>query len=449
MPDAKALGAFVAGQRWFAAKTRRIVAVEVEDEVPVGDDRLIVAGVRLDDGALDRYALPLRASEMTVDALDREAYPLALWTVVARGAHVRGRRGELVGIPTAVFPTTVTLATARRVGGEQSNTSLALGDTALLKHFRRLAPGSNPDAEIARFLTERAHFPHAPRLLGQVEYRSGSGDTYTLAVIYDLVRESEDGWTFVLGELERAFRAADLTAFLDAAEPALAALQRLGDVTAALHLALASDSRDPDFAPETVTASDVARWRDAVRRQLAEAERVLAGTRLPDVSAVGDGLAALLGTTRIRHHGDFHLGQTLYRRARGEWFVIDFEGEPLRPIAERRQKHAPLRDVAGMLRSIDYAAVSAAPSPGDARARAFERAGAARYLTGYRRGTAGAPFAPATDDAFTRAVAAFVVEKAAYEIVYEANHRPDWIRIPVDGLARAAIAISERPAGAA
>ena len=443
-PRSEPFAAWLADRRWFAGKTRRIAGVEIEDRIAVGAATLAIVRVRLDGGEGDRYAVPLAPGAGIVDALDGDTYAPALFALMRAGGRLAGERGELAGVPTRACPADAGERLAARViGGEQSNTSVALGDVALLKHFRRLAVGPNPDQEVTRFLTERTSFAHAPRLYGHVEYRGADG-VITLAVAHELVRDAEDGWAFILGEARRALGDAS------AAEPGLAALERLGAVTAALHVALASDAREPGFAPEAVGPADVARWTDAVRRQLEAARAALRGQRLPEVPDVGAGLGALVGTVKVRHHGDYHLGQTLHRRASGEWVVIDFEGEPLRPIDERRQKHAALRDVAGMLRSIDYAAVSVAPAPDDARARAWERAAAARFLAGYRRGASGAAFVPGGEAAFTRAVAAFVVEKAAYEIVYEASHRPDWVRIPVEGLARAAAAISgTRSAGAA
>jgi trehalose synthase-fused probable maltokinase len=443
-PRSDALAAWLADRRWFAGKTRRIVGVEIEDRVSVGTATLAVVRARLSDGSDDRYAVPLAQSGGIVDALDDGDYAPALFRLIRAGGRLAGERGELVGVPTTACPTAAGEALdARRVGGEQSNTSLVLGDVALLKHFRRLAVGPNPDQEVTRFLTERTAFAHAPRLYGHVEYRARDG-VITLAVAYELVRGAEDGWAFILGEARRAARDER------AAEPGLEALERLGAVTAELHTALSSDPDEPGFAPEPVGAADVARWADAVRRQVDAARVALRGHRLPDVPDVAAGLGALLGTVKVRHHGDYHLGQTLYRPASGAWIVIDFEGEPLRPIEERRQKHAALRDVAGMMRSIDYAAVTVAARPDDPRARTWEAAASARFLAGYRRRADGAAFVPAGEAAFTRALAAFVVEKAAYEIVYEASHRPDWVRIPVEGLARAAAAISgTRSAGAA
>jgi trehalose synthase-fused probable maltokinase len=151
-----------------------------------------------------------------------------------------------------------------------------------------------------------------------------------------------------------------------------------------------------------------------------------------------------VGRQKIRHHGDFHLGQTLYRPAVADWMIIDFEGEPLRPLEERRRKHAAPRDVAGLLRSIDYAAVSAATTPADWPADA-----ARAFAEGYRTATGGASFLPRSDGAFDEAVAVFELEKAAYEIVYEANNRPSWIAIPQGGLARALARLQRAQLGAA
>jgi maltose alpha-D-glucosyltransferase/alpha-amylase len=153
---------------------------------------------------------------------------------------------------------------------------------------------------------------------------------------------------------------------------------------------------------------------------------------------------------KCRHHGDFHLGQTLYRESAGTWAVIDFEGEPLRPLAERRRKHAPLRDVAGMLRSIAYAAETVRTAAASSWADAWEREARTAFLDGYLSTAARAPFLPEDGAAALRAVAAFEVEKAAYEVVYEANNRPDWIAIPLRGLVSAAAALRpSRAAGAA
>ena len=429
-PDA--LGGWIAGQRWFGGKSRRIVAVTREDGVPVGPGTLWIARVRLDDGRDDRYAVPLLEGPAPADALDDPGFCRALLDLMASQARRPGARGELVGTRTHAFPATLAAGTpARRLVGEQSNTSVVFGDALIVKHFRRLAAGVNPDVEVTGFLTGRTSFRATPRLAGSLEYRDAAG-AWTLAMAQELVRDARDGWRWLLDRLA-------------AGDAALGPLATLGRRTAELHLALASDPVEPAFAPEPITIGDVAAWTAAVQQQL-DAARAALGGRLPDgVPARVDaaGLAGLVGAARLRHHGDFHLGQTLAVRDGEDFAIIDFEGEPLRPLAERRQKHTPLRDVAGLLRSLGYAAASA-PAPAG-----WETAAREAFVAAYRAAAAAAPFLPATAGALARALAVLEVEKAAYEVVYEANNRPEWVAIPVRGLVTAAAALrSDRGAGA-
>jgi len=254
-----------------------------------------------------------------------------------------------------------------------------------------------------------------------------------LAIAQELVADARDGWRWLLDRLT-------------AGDAALAPLRTLGRRTAELHLALAADPGEPAFAPERITAADIATWTEAVQRQL-DAARAALGGRWPAGGPAridAAGLAGLVGAAKLRHHGDFHLGQTLAVGDGADFAIIDFEGEPLRPLAERRRKHTPLRDVAGLLRSLGYAAASAPARPG------WEAAARDAFVAAYREAAGAAPFLPAGDAAFTRALAVLEVEKAAYEIVYEANNRPDWVAIPVRGLVSATEALrSGRAAGAA
>ncbi len=439
-PRSDALAAWIAGRRWFATKTRRIAGVAIEDTVALGGASLALARVTLDDGAEDRYALPLSEwdGREVADALDDPAFCRALLDLTARGGAVAGGRGVLRGVPTAAFPSLPSADLApRRIGSEQSNSSVAFGQSLILKHFRRLSAGLNPEEEIGRFLTGRAHFPHVPALCGHLEYESRGGERFTLAVVQPLITGARDGWEWTLEALgDHARRPATL-----------AMLGRLGAATAALHCALAAATDDPDFAPEPVADADVQAWARTVRAQLAAAAAAAGEPGLAADLPIDEGLRGLAGTVKIRHHGDFHLGQTLYREPSGEPFIIDFEGEPLRPLSERRRKHTPLRDVAGMLRSIDYAAACAG---GGGWVEEWRAEGARAFADAYRANTRGAAFVPASDEAFSRAVAVLVVEKAAYEIVYEANNRPAWITIPRRGLLSAATALRlDRGPGAA
>jgi predicted trehalose synthase len=433
-----ALGRWLAGQRWFASKTRRIVGVTPEDRVPVGPGAIEILAVRLDGDVTDRYVVALADGVEPVDALDDPAFSRALLALIAGAGRARGTRGEIIGMRASGFRAGLRAdIPARRLTGEQSNTSVTFGDVLILKFFRRLTPGLNPDLEITRFLTEHTAFRHTPQLAGALEYAAPGTAACTLAVLQELVAGARDGWQWLLERLA-------------AGDPALGALRRLGERTAALHLALATPSYDPAFAAEPITASDLDAWVTDVGRQLAAAQAVLRGGALPDTAPPRAALAGLLGRVKTRHHGDYHLGQTLRVEATADFMIIDFEGEPLRPLAERRRKHTPLRDVAGMLRSLGYAAATTARQAPRGVAADWETEARDAFLTGYRAAAGDAPFVPTSREAFDAAVAVFEVEKAAYEIVYEANNRPDWIDIPVGGLVRASAALaSPRRAGAA
>jgi predicted trehalose synthase len=467
LPSAESLAAWLPAQRWFAGKAHRIAGVEIESTVPLGGAALVVARVRLDDGAEDRYALALAPAPEPVDVLAEPRFARSLLRVMTAGDRIEGTGGAIRGRPTSAGPgLAVEGGAVREIGGEQSNTSIAFGDLLALKQFRRLSPGTNPDEEITRFLTERTAFRHAPRLLGSLAWEPLAGEACALAVAHEFVAGAEDGWRWTLSELRELARDAggpaaapenlpgnDPTAASGDLPPraavSLGALRRLGQRTGELHAALASDRRDPDFAPEPITSADILAWAAGVHRQV-EAARAALGGRLPvEVPDVTLALAGLAGAARIRHHGDFHLGQTLYRPAAGDFAIIDFEGEPLRPLPERRAKHAAMRDVAGLRRSISYAVAAATEGGSGSWRERWEASAQRAYIDGYLGATRGACFMPSTEAAFAGAVAAFELEKAAYEIVYEANHRPAWVAIPVRGLVSAAARIRAGSPGAA
>ena len=431
--DSKATD-WLAQQRWFAAKTRRIAEAVVEDRIPVDGAAVCVVRVALDDGATDRYVVAFTGEATVADAFDDAAFCRGLLRLMASGGEVRGERGALRGHRSRAFPTNLSANDVRRLRGEQSNTSVIFDDAVIVKHFRRLTAGENPELEITRFLTEHTTFRNTPRLAGALEYVDRDGATATLAVAQELVADGRDGWQWLLERLA-------------AGDGALDALGRLGRRTGELHLALATPTRDPAFGTEPIGRADVAGWTAAVERQVEAARAAVAGHRLPDVpEGVAAALAELLGAVKMRHHGDFHLGQTLCRSDGEDFMLIDFEGEPLRPLAERRRKHTPLRDVAGMLRSFAYAAATSMRAGhviGD-----WESDARAAFVDGYRSAAGGAPFVPVSTGSFARAVAALELEKAAYEIVYEANNRPDWVDIPVRGFVSATASLA-RLAGAA
>jgi trehalose synthase-fused probable maltokinase len=444
-PRSERLADWLAGQRWFGAKSRRIVRVDVEDSLPLRGGTLEILRVGLDDGEVQRYAASVTDTESMADALDAPAFVHGL-VALARDEGRRSARGSLTGHRTRAFPASgVESPPIRKLAGEQSNTSVVVGDVLIMKHFRRLAPGLNPDLEITRYLTEATDFAHTPPLAGWLEYACGDDAPATFAVIQRLVTGARDGWEWMLERLRDDHRR-------DATIPALRAL---GTATAALHLALgAAPSDDGAMRPEPVTDDDVARWTAAVAAQLAAARTAVARTTttLPTVSDadVAAAFGALRGRIKCRHHGDFHLGQTLYREETRAWSIIDFEGEPLRPLAERRRKHSPLRDVAGMLRSLAYAAETVRGEPPAPWIDAWEHDARTAFIESYVSTAGGAAFVPADRALLAGVVAAFEVEKAAYEVVYEANNRPAWIRIPLAGLVRASRALPRpRASGAA
>ena len=426
---------WLARQRWFATKTRRIAEAVTEDRIPVDGAALCVVRVGLDDSTVDRYVIAVAADTGVDDAFDDAAFCRALLRVMADEAEARGKRGALRGQRSRAFPVELAAdAAVRRVRGEQSNTSVIFDGAIIVKHFRRLTEGENPELEITRFLTEETAFRNTPRLAGALEYIDADGAACTLAVAQELVAGGRDGWQWLLDRLA-------------AGDGALDSLRHLGRRTGELHLALATATSNTAFGAEPIEGTDIAAWTAAVERQVTAARSAAGGRRLPEIpAATGAALSGLLGAAKIRHHGDFHLGQTLCLDDGADFMLIDFEGEPLRPLAERRRKHTPLRDVAGMLRSFAYAAATSARAGravGD-----WEAAARAAFLDGYRGAAGNAPFVPTGDDAFARAVAMLELEKAAYEIVYEANNRPDWLDIPVRGFLSATASLA-RLAGAA
>jgi maltose alpha-D-glucosyltransferase/alpha-amylase len=443
--DTAALAEWMARQRWFATKSRRIVTTAVHDRLRVGDATLYLIRVGVDggavgrrvvdDGDVDRYVVALEHGPGIVDALGSAPFCRAVLALMGSAIELRGERGTLVGRPSRAFPRDLAVdAAVRRISGEQSNTSIVFGDALIMKLFRRLVDGVNPDLEVTRFLTEHTTFRNTPRLAGSLEYVDGGGGSATLAMAEELVRDGRDGWQWTLDRLA-------------VGDGALGTLRHLGRRTAELHVALGTPTADPAFAVEPIGRGDVAAWATGLGQQVATAREAAGSRVLPDLPrGAGDALAGLVGATKSRHHGDFHLGQTLVVGDGDDVMLIDFEGEPLRPLEERRRKHTPLRDVAGMLRSFAYAAATSARAGRDVGD--WETRARAAFLEGYRGAAGRATFLPASSEAFVGALAALELEKAAYEIVYEANNRPDWLDIPIRGFVTATAALA-RAAGAA
>ena len=386
-----------------------------------------------------------------------------------------------------------------RVGSaEQSNTSILYGNELILKLFRRLQPGENPDVEIGRFLTEVAHFSRIAPFLGEISTTASSGEKTTVAMLQGVVANQGDGWQWFLNRLAEYFPSivglsappkAASPSFLNDHQPSREAVALtdaspqaaalLGRRTAEMHLALATPATDPAFAAEPFTADDLAQDAQRIDRQITstlEALKIKLSTlkdltaddaalllsRRIDLFARANAIASAAASgQRIRIHGDYHLGQTLRTveapaegssdsvEPNGDFVLLDFEGEPARPLAERRQKQSPLKDVAGMIRSLSYAAHSGldqflTANPELAHGPACEIITAwaifwqdsvsSEFLRAYRETIAANPVLLPPAQQSQALLAAYLLEKALYELLYELNNRPAWLRIPLAGI---------------
>jgi len=354
-----------------------------------------------------------------------------------------------------------------RVGSvEQSNTSIIFDREAIFKLFRKLEEGIHPDVEVNEFLTLRARFAHTPAVIATARFERRGMPTVS-GVLQEYLPDSRDAWAYAIECAEPYFTAPP--GDRDPKNLFVPDAGRLGEVTRHLHEALASDHGDPAFAPERATPENLDRWaqrtRQTIRDALTALERRLSDLHrdraaeakilmqrrdryLDWVNEIVDGLGDDLGA-RTRAHGDYHLGQVLHT-ASGEFMVIDFEGEPTRPLEERREKISPLRDVAGMLRSFGYAAATLAKSvekrtdmsTRELRAGRWERDVRNAFLSGYlapEDGITGGQedgILPANESHVKMLIALFETEKAFYELSYELNHRPEWVGIPMRGISK-------------
>ena len=492
---AERLAELLPRQRWFASKGRPIASVAVRDAASLGARApgavLTLLDVVFEQGPGETYVVPLlgladgRDDATMLGQAEADGVPLrvaepfddsafcgALLRAFAEDLILPARHGAVRFVRAGAFPAGPATAglVARRLKGEQSNTSVVYGETLILKTFRRPEAGVNPEHEMTGFLTTRARFAHVPQLAGAVEYDPAEGPPITLGVLHLFTRNQGDGWGWALEHLARLreFVAAHerhepltgerlVELVRDFSAGVLGALGRLGELTGGLHVALASDPGDPAFAPELIADADVTGWRTRMAGDLERTLRILHDRR-GHLTAAGRqraeallaepmGLAACLeglevlpreGCHKIRVHGDYHLGQTL--RTDGDFVILDFEGEPARPLAERRAKHCALRDVAGMVRSLDYAAATAFGEGGAVQeaGETWRRLAVDVFLDAYLEATraAAARLVPASRPALGAALAAFALDKALYEVRYEIDNRPTWVEVPLRGLER-------------
>jgi trehalose synthase-fused probable maltokinase len=432
MPEPDLLASIV-DRRWFGSKAREVVGAEIVDRVrlrePAPTLDLALAEVRFQPGTHETYQLLLGPDGE--DALAEVALARELVHLVKGGATVQTPGGATIDFQPLAGPGLGReLATTRPIGAEQSNSSVVFDEELILKIYRRVEAGINPELELLRFLTERG-FPHVPALAGWYAYAGPLLDA-TLGILQAFVPNGTDGWAFALGSLET-----DPHSFL-------IRVRALGEVTGMLHACLGSEPGDATFCPETPSQESLGILTATVDEEI---ERIF--LELPDdvealepIRGRGEEVRELLRMRSqagsigklIRHHGDYHLGQVLWN---GEgWIVLDFEGEPARSIPERRRKRSPLRDVAGMLRSFAYATSAARLQRGIDAPEDWETRAREEFLEGYYGEMESTGLLPGGREATNRILSIFELEKAVYELRYELNNRPDWVAIPVAGIER-------------
>jgi len=485
------LPAFLAGRRWYAERGN-LATTHIVGAIPVvaaGDPDLALALLEA-KGKREtaNYLLPLTVKWTRFDQERQNPNALA---AVRRGSRVgtlldatadpgfislllenlrasqtiEADRRRIEFTATARLPkdSQIAIQNVRAVDTEQSNTTVLVGTDYVVKLFRRLEPGVNPEIEVGHFLTEIAPFSHAPPLLGTVALEE-DGARSALAVVHGFVENQGDAWTVTSAYLDRFVEeqrllTAEAAGHSDEQTAYLRRMDQVGRRVAELQLALASRDDIVDFAPEPIAPDDVRSWTDGIlqrvgrtlddlarrRSDLTENDRRLVDALLSCRESIPARLRELLPETidamKIRHHGDFHLGQMLI--VKDDVSIIDFEGEPRRSIEDRRRKAPAARDVAGLIRSIDYSATAAleralksAPDEYGRIARALEgwrECSVAAFLSAYRSSLSDARLWPQSLQDADRVLDFFLLEKAFYEIEYELAHRPDWLRVPLAG----------------
>ncbi|MHC5537828.1 putative maltokinase, partial [Singulisphaera rosea] len=506
-------------QRWFGAKSRTLETVSIRDWVPFveGPSPVYLLFVRAyySDGQSDKYTLPLGLaagleaesivlhqtpsliayvegsddSGVLYDAIVNDQFCALLLRSIDESREWKTRSGRILGHPTSVYPSLRgdddPTKQIGRGSAEQSNSTLFYDRRLLLKLFRRLDSGQNPDVEIGRYLTEKAEFPRVPKMAGALEYQRPRTEPITLALLQELVPNQGQGWQWIQDVLRRFYEHGgselhrldriqlDGRSLLELSEvetppdvfevvgPALHWLGILGQRTGELHLALsAGASGDAEFTPEPLTSGElegltrhlreqsrkVLATLDVKREALSNSAQTLAARVLAEapslVSRLGTPAKDPEGLVKIRCHGDYHLGQVLWQE--NDFFILDFEGEPGKTIAQRRAKQSPLKDLAGMLRSFDYAAYSVLLKLSSTQPEEFDRLEpwakiwkswtSAAFLREYRRAVAGSSLLPSDPKTFENLLDFFMLDKTLFELQYELNYRPDWVLIPMLGV---------------
>jgi maltose alpha-D-glucosyltransferase/alpha-amylase len=494
--ERESLPAYLPKRRWFAGKNVALHSVRIAYAIPFGDAQqpTLLSEVEVSRaGALERYQLPFgyigedevgsalphqlamaqvrrgnRVGQLT-DAFTLDSFVLALLQALRESRRLSCADGELqfIARPVLADLDLGTVPEVSHITGEQSNSSVVIAGMLVFKLIRRVCAGIHPEVEMNRQLSAQG-FAHIAEVVGEVRRVAADGEPHTLLIAQRYLESQGDAWAWTQSNLERCIRD-QMSSYLAEGGSAYAALEELehfagllGERLGEMHRLLALPSSDPDFAPQISTAADAEHWTRSIAGQLERALDILIqhpGTLGPAQQAAIEQLrqqpAVLLeqieglarravGGLRIRVHGDLHLGQVLV--VHGDAYLIDFEGEPVRSLAERRAKHSPYKDVCGVLRSIDYAAamamrnaLSADTSSEADQARLaisadYRQRSQAAFLAGYQLAAAQVPHAWREEGGAEAALRLFSLEKIAYEIAYEAKFRPDWLVVPLQGL---------------
>jgi maltose alpha-D-glucosyltransferase/alpha-amylase len=470
---------YLAGRRWYRAKAQTISALTIQDVIHADGFLILLANVQYAGGGQDLYLIPVtsvtsptadEAAEEPIttlespegerisvyDAVLTPFFRTVLFRALSSSAIFEGRLGLLRS--QAMWRSSAIEGTleSKVSKAEQSNTSIIYGHEFILKLFRKIEPGINPDIEIGAFLTAHG-FKHTPAVVGTLEYRAHNGETYSAGILQEFVANQGDAWSYTLSSLAEFYQRA-LPSTLDSAEllgSYAESARLLGTRTAEMHAALASSTSEPDFVPEPFSAENAQKLSDEIAAQakssvdllrekvdgLPYTEKELAQRVLDLEGRIVRHFSAIptlkTDAKRIRHHGDYHLGQVLFTGT--DFMIIDFEGEPARPLRERRAKALAMRDVAGMLRSFQYAAYAglyglvpglpADPESAEkiAECSAFWYSEVSKlYLEAYSE----AAESPGSRELLN----AFLLQKALYEVQYELNNRPAWVGIPLRGI---------------
>jgi maltose alpha-D-glucosyltransferase/alpha-amylase len=468
---------YLMARRWYASKQDTAPSVTIEEWVAVpdlADAVILLLGVKAKKaGTTSSYFFPIRAvwecerpetgvvcelragttGGWLVDCFSDDQFVRALLESI-RQAEPQSRTGNgLAFYRSPIFDTKARFKQCEigRSGAEQSNTSVIAGDV-ILKAFRKLETGIHPELEVGKYLTNTVRLRNAPQLLGSIEYVCAStGERTALCVLQSFIQGGQDGWKHVIKHLGLSPEGARR----DCADQLVSLSKKIGERTAELHQAFGAATENPDFKPEPVSQEWLSKWEDRLLASLSSAsERVGAGiqsltdgdravaesfmARKPELAArIKAIFPKSSNAMRTRVHGDFHLGQTIITKS--DVFIVDFEGEPMRTLAERRGKYFPLRDVAGMLRSFEYVSAAAARESELAEnalsaTRGLTKQMQSGFLTAYAAAIAGCVSFPNDLGQADAVLELCLIEKALYEVHYEIANRPDWIGIPIAGL---------------